>query len=127
MFYVTTPSLATQFCKTRKEAAIAAHCSVGRIGEILKSGKSNVTLRNGSIIDIVDIADRKKVSTYWSQNDAAPNNKVVDVASLIIRQARTNNPELFREEREAAIYESFKEYFGTDRDCAFAQQVARAL
>lgn len=127
MFYVTTPSLSTQFCKTRKEAAIAAKCSVGRIGEIVKSGKSNVKLRNGSIIDIVDIADRKKVSTYWSKNEKASLDKVVDVASLIVRQARSNNPELFREDREAAIYESYKEYFGVDRDSDFAKQVARAL
>jgi len=127
MFYVTTPSLATQFCKTRKEAAIAAHCSVGRIGEIAKSGKSSVTLRNGTVIDIVDIADRKKDSTYWSKNSAAPENKVQDVAALITRQARSNNPELFREECDAAVYEAYKEYFGADRDSDFSKQVLNKI
>jgi len=54
MFYVTTPSGYTRNCKTHKDAAVAARCSVSHIGKIQKSGKSSTTLRNGAIVTVIN-------------------------------------------------------------------------
>lgn len=126
MFYVTTTSGDTRYCETRKAAATAASCSVGRIGEIAKSGQTTTTLRNGAIVTIAKAAPTTKPakkSTYWMSDDKAPKAEAQKVVDLIKRQSMLNYRGLFKEDPEAACYEGFKDYFGAATQTAFAQQV----
>jgi len=111
IIYITSPiNGAVYTCKTRKEAAINARCSVGRIGEIIKSGKLTTTLRNGYIV-----------------TTAQPVDEVQKCVAEIIEIAKDMANGDYNTDKGFYNYESWKQYFCADRDSAFAQKVYNAL
>ena len=119
MIKVTSPKNGNIWtCTTRKEAASAALCSVGRIGEIVKSGKTT-TLRSGYIVEPV------AATPFWIHNTAAPEAEALKVAKLIKKQARYADN--YTSEKAACEYEAWKEYFQADLECAFAAQVLNLM
>jgi len=119
MIKVTSPKNGCIWtCTTRKEAASAALCSVGRIGEIIKSGKTT-TLRSGYIVEPV------AATPFWIHDSVAPKAEALKVAELIQKQAQYRDD--YSNERSACEYEEWKQYFCESTETAFAAQVLDIL